>query len=94
MKRIMIITRIAIITLTITLVAAACMLPAQNDLVPKQPIYEESADAARIPVSIAVGASHVPVYLNFDLAQALGYFAAEGLDVDLQYFEGGGDTRG
>jgi NitT/TauT family transport system substrate-binding protein len=45
-----------------------------------------------IPVSIAVGAPHVPVYLNFDLAQALGYFAEEGLDVDLQYFEGGSDA--
>lgn len=45
-----------------------------------------------IPVAIAVGAPHVPVYLNFDLAQALGYFAEEGLAVDLQYFEGGSDA--
>ncbi|MCB0083850.1 MAG: ABC transporter substrate-binding protein, partial [Caldilineaceae bacterium] len=44
------------------------------------------------PVAIAVGAPHVPVYLNFDLAQALGYFAEEGLAVDLQYVEGGSDA--
>ncbi len=45
-----------------------------------------------IHVSIAVGAPHVPVYLNFDLAQALGYFTEQGLDVELHYFEGGSDA--
>ncbi|MEZ4705579.1 MAG: ABC transporter substrate-binding protein [Caldilineaceae bacterium] len=92
MNRIMLIIRILLLTSIFGLLVAACVQLAQNDLVPLQPIYKAPADAERMPVSIAVGAPHVPVYLNFDLAQALGYFAAEGLDVDLQYFEGGSDA--
>ncbi|MCB0098618.1 MAG: ABC transporter substrate-binding protein, partial [Caldilineaceae bacterium] len=92
MNRIMLMIRRSLLMLMLTLLMTACALPAENEAIVTQPIYAERADDEPIPVAIAVGAPHAPVYLNFDLAQALGYFAEEGLDVDLQYFEGGSDA--
>ncbi|MBX3050307.1 MAG: acetolactate decarboxylase [Caldilineaceae bacterium] len=72
---------------------AACALPVPSEMNMESSIRRDVTDtAAPIPVTIAVGAPHVPVYLNFDLAQALGYFAEEGLAVEIQYFEGGSDA--
>ncbi|MEZ4866012.1 MAG: ABC transporter substrate-binding protein [Caldilineaceae bacterium] len=70
------------------LLMASCAAP----MIAGTPTQDETGDSEPIPVAIAVGAPHVPVYLNFDLAQALGYFGEEGLAVDLQYFEGGSDA--
>ena len=53
---------------------------------------DENTPPASIPISIAIGAPNAPVYLNFDVAQALGYFADENLDAHLQYFDGGSDA--
>ncbi|MBV8152030.1 MAG: ABC transporter substrate-binding protein [Candidatus Eremiobacteraeota bacterium] len=50
------------------------------------------AQARRERVSVAVGAEHSSVYQPWDLAQALGYFAAEGLDVSLSYTRGGSEA--
>ena len=44
-------------------------------------------------VRLAVGSRRGNiVYLQIDLARALGYFEQEGLDVDIQYFDGGTDA--
>jgi NitT/TauT family transport system substrate-binding protein len=43
-------------------------------------------------VNVAVGAEHALVYLPWDLAQGLGYFAAEGLDVNITYTKGGSEA--
>ena len=40
-------------------------------------------------LTIAVGSEHALVYLAWDVAKALGYFDAEGLDVNLIYTKGG-----
>src|SRR6202163_2399669 len=40
-------------------------------------------------LTIAVGSEHSLVYLPWDVAKALGYFDAEGLDVNLIYTKGG-----
>lgn len=74
--------------LLLLLLMTSCAVP----ITTKSPVGTVADDMEPIPVAIAVGAPHVPVYLNFDLAQALGYFAEEGLAVDLQYFEGGSDA--
>lgn len=49
------------------------------------------ADAAE-KVTIAIGGFGNMLYLPYDLAQALGYFAEEGLQVEFQYFRGGSQT--
>jgi NitT/TauT family transport system permease protein len=43
-------------------------------------------------VPVTVGADHAMVYLPWDLAKALGYFDAEGLDVELTYTKGGSEA--
>lgn len=43
-------------------------------------------------VSVAVGAEHALVYQPWDIAAALGYFQAEGLDVTLTYTKGGSEA--
>jgi NitT/TauT family transport system substrate-binding protein len=45
--------------------------------------------ADRQKVNVAVGAEHALVYLPWDLALGLGYFAAEGLDINITYTKGG-----
>src|ERR1700676_983334 len=40
-------------------------------------------------LTIAVGSEHALVYLAWDVAKAMGYFDAEGLDVNLIYTKGG-----
>ena len=47
------------------------------------------ANTDRTRVRIAIGGQTQMVYLPTTLAQALGYYEAEGLDVELQDFEGG-----
>lgn len=48
------------------------------------------APASRSKVRLAVGSKPGNlVYLQIDLARALGYFTAEGLDVEYHHFEGG-----
>jgi NitT/TauT family transport system substrate-binding protein len=44
----------------------------------------------RVPV--VVGADHGLIYFPWDLAKALGYFDAEGLDVELTYVKGGSEA--
>ena len=44
----------------------------------------------RVPV--VVGADHGLIYFPWDLAKSLGYFDAEGLDVDLTYVKGGSEA--
>jgi NitT/TauT family transport system substrate-binding protein len=46
-------------------------------------------DTGRTHVRIAVGGQNQMVYLPTALAQALGFYSQEGLDVDLQDFTGG-----
>jgi NitT/TauT family transport system substrate-binding protein len=49
-----------------------------------------AAGAAKEKVRLAVGSRPGNiVYLQIDLARALGYFEQEGLDVKIQYFDGG-----
>jgi NitT/TauT family transport system substrate-binding protein len=49
-----------------------------------------AAGAAKEKVRLAVGSRPGNlVYLQIDLARALGYFEQEGLDVNTQYFDGG-----
>ena len=48
-----------------------------------------STDNGATQVRIAIGGQTQMVYLPTTLAQALGYYEAEGLDVELQDFEGG-----
>jgi NitT/TauT family transport system substrate-binding protein len=43
-------------------------------------------------LTMSVGAEHALVYFPFDLAQALGYFEREGLDVELIYMKGGSEA--
>ncbi len=43
-------------------------------------------------VPVVVGAEHGLVYFPWDLAKSLGYFDAEGLDVDLTYVKGGSEA--
>ncbi|MCB0125450.1 MAG: ABC transporter substrate-binding protein, partial [Caldilineaceae bacterium] len=74
--------------LLLLLLVTGCAVPMTNQI----PMTTVADQNAPLPITIAVGAPHVPVYLNFDLAQALGYFADEGLAVELQYFEGGSDA--
>jgi NitT/TauT family transport system substrate-binding protein len=40
-------------------------------------------------VTLAVGGTGASVYLQVDVARALGLFEQEGLDADVQYFQGG-----
>jgi NitT/TauT family transport system substrate-binding protein len=40
-------------------------------------------------LTVAVGSEHALVYLAWDVAKAMGYFDAEGLDVNLIYTKGG-----
>jgi NitT/TauT family transport system substrate-binding protein len=40
-------------------------------------------------LTVAVGSEHALVYLPWDVAKAMGYFDAEGLDVNLIYTKGG-----
>lgn len=47
------------------------------------------SDSGRIHVRVAVGGQNQMVYLPTSLARALGFYAEEGLDVDLQDFAGG-----
>jgi sulfonate transport system substrate-binding protein len=47
------------------------------------------AAAPKEKLTVAVGAEHSLVYLPWDVAKALGYFDAEGLDVTLIYTKGG-----
>jgi NitT/TauT family transport system substrate-binding protein len=48
--------------------------------------------ADRQKVNVAVGAEHALVYLPWDLAIGLGYFTAEGLDVNVTYTKGGSEA--
>ncbi|MBE3596961.1 MAG: ABC transporter substrate-binding protein [Hydrogenibacillus sp.] len=50
---------------------------------------QSAADARRIPVTIGVGGQATLVYLPTTLAERLGYYAEEGLDVTIQDFQGG-----
>ena len=50
------------------------------------------AAGAKEKVAVVAGAEHALVYLPWDLAKALGYFDAEGLDVDLTYTKGGSEA--
>ncbi len=43
-------------------------------------------------LTMAVGAEHALVYFPFDLAQQLGYFDREGLEVELIYMKGGSEA--
>src|ERR1700736_3419415 len=43
-------------------------------------------------VPVVVGSEHALVYFPWDLAKALGYFEAEGLDVDMTYTKGGSEA--
>jgi len=43
-------------------------------------------------VPVVVGSEHALVYLPWDVAKALGYFDAEGLDVELTYTKGGSEA--
>jgi NitT/TauT family transport system substrate-binding protein len=43
-------------------------------------------------VPVVVGSEHALVYFPWDLAKALGYFDAEGLDVDITYTKGGSEA--
>jgi NitT/TauT family transport system substrate-binding protein len=43
-------------------------------------------------VAVVVGSEHALVYFPWDLAKALGYFDAEGLDVELTYTKGGSEA--
>jgi NitT/TauT family transport system substrate-binding protein len=43
-------------------------------------------------VQMSVGGEHALVYFPFDLAQRLGYFEREGLDVELIYMKGGSEA--
>ncbi len=47
---------------------------------------------AREKLTVAVGAEHALAYLPWDIAKALGYFEAEGLDVTLIYTKGGSEA--
>ena len=47
------------------------------------------ADNGRVKVRLAIGGQNQMVYLPTTLAQELGYYKEEGLDVDLQDFAGG-----
>jgi NitT/TauT family transport system substrate-binding protein len=47
------------------------------------------AAAPKDKLTVAVGAEHSLVYLPWDIAKALGYFDAEGLDVTIFYTKGG-----
>lgn len=49
-----------------------------------------AAPKERLPV--AVGSEHALVYLPWDIAKALGYFDAEGLDVEITYTKGGSEA--
>jgi NitT/TauT family transport system substrate-binding protein len=51
-----------------------------------QPVWGAEREKVSFGVGSAPGAS---VYIQVDLAKALGYFAEEGLDVNLQHFKGG-----
>ncbi|MBV9440929.1 MAG: ABC transporter substrate-binding protein [Candidatus Eremiobacteraeota bacterium] len=53
-------------------------------------IVRAAAPKEKLPV--AVGSEHALVYLPWDLAKALGYFDAEGLDVELTYTKGGSEA--
>lgn len=43
-------------------------------------------------LQVAVGSEHALVYFPWDLAKSLGYFDAEGLDVDIFYTKGGSEA--
>ncbi|MDB5069810.1 MAG: hypothetical protein JWM87_921, partial [Candidatus Eremiobacteraeota bacterium] len=43
-------------------------------------------------VPVVVGSEHALVYLPWDVAKALGYFDAEGLDVEITYTKGGSEA--
>jgi NitT/TauT family transport system substrate-binding protein len=43
-------------------------------------------------LTMSVGGEHALVYFPFDLAQRLGYFDREGLDVELIYMKGGSEA--
>ncbi len=92
MKRVYEKLRNAAVVLCLLLFATACTLSITNSPDVSNAVPASATASEPIPVSIAIGAPKVPVYLNFDLAQAKGYFAEEGLAVDLQYFEGGSDA--
>ncbi|BDE06419.1 nitrate ABC transporter substrate-binding protein [Vulcanimicrobium alpinum] len=50
------------------------------------------AAGPREKVPVVVGSEHALVYLPWDLAKALGYFEAEGLDVEITYTKGGSEA--
>ena len=50
------------------------------------------AAAAKEKVAVVVGSEHALVYLPWDIAKALDYFDAEGLDVELTYTKGGSEA--
>jgi NitT/TauT family transport system substrate-binding protein len=50
------------------------------------------AAAPKEKVAVVVGSEHALVYLPWDLAKALGYFDAEGLDVEITYTKGGSEA--
>jgi NitT/TauT family transport system substrate-binding protein len=50
------------------------------------------AAPAKEKLTMSVGSDHALVYFPFDLAQRLGYFEREGLDVELIYTKGGSEA--
>ncbi|HEY5350410.1 MAG TPA: ABC transporter substrate-binding protein, partial [Candidatus Lustribacter sp.] len=50
------------------------------------------AAAPKEKLTMTVGSEHALVYFPFDLAQRLGYFDREGLDVELIYTKGGSEA--
>ncbi|HEV3086904.1 MAG TPA: ABC transporter substrate-binding protein [Candidatus Elarobacter sp.] len=50
------------------------------------------AAAPKEKVAVVVGSEHALVYLPWDVAKALGYFDAEGLDVEITYTKGGSEA--
>ena len=48
--------------------------------------------AAAERIGVAIGPGHSMIYVPWDLAAALGYFAREGLDPEFQYLKGGSEA--
>jgi len=76
-------TMLAVTFALLTLVAVACREPSQS-------ASEGGGEPGK--VTLAVGGQTALVYLPTTLAQELGYYEDEGLDVEIQDFEGGSEA--
>jgi len=85
-------SRIGFMFLIVSFLATACAPTPQPDASRTPAVATTGAGLIRLPV--AIRADSPLVYLPYEVAKALKYFEAEGLDVNLRYMPGAAQATG